>query len=583
MTDTVEEVKKRLTIQDVVSGYVKLDRAGSVYKARCPFHAERTPSFVVSPERGTYHCFGCNVGGDIFSFVEAIEGLDFKGALKILADRAGVPIVYKGKRQENKDEKDRLFEGMEAAAIFYTKSLDEKHPARAYLHERGLTDESIKIFRVGFAPEGWQALSDHLKERGFSDKELIDMGLSKKGDKGIYDRFRNRIMFPINDSAGRIVAFSGRIFDPEKKASADTPKYINSPETMLFKKSNVLYGFDRAKQLIRKYNVAVLVEGQMDLIAVHQVGWSNAVGVSGTAFTTEHGALIRRMTDNLIIALDADEAGIKAAARAARAALSAGLHVKLAQLPSGSDPADLIKAQGEDAWKASMREAKDIISFLLDTVALRSTDASGNLNHEKFRRSVEVAVLPFLADVQSPIEKEHYVRTISERISVSPEAISETLSKLPEARSVESQQKNEKNSLSAGDGATIRAREKQIAGILLWQEELSKPHVDIELLTKRVEEVMGNDRLKDIRDLPKKEQEALRFAAEAVLSDAGSISANIEATILVYLREKLNAEMATVSRELQVAERNGEDEKVAQLLEKSKLLTGEIARLTKIL
>src|SRR3989344_154783 len=377
MADTVQQIKDRLSIVDVVSQYLKLERSGGSLRARCPFHAERTPSFFVSPERGTYHCFGCNAGGDIFSFVEQIEGLDFKGALKVLAEKAGVPLVYE--RPEKRDSRDRLFELLETAAIFYASRLNDS--SREYLAKRGITEGTLKSFRVGLAEEAWSAASDYLREKGFSEKEIIETGIAKKGERGMLDKFRNRIMFPIADSAGRIVGFSGRIFpgttSPKDLATGqvertdggfEPPKYMNSPETPLFHKSQILYGFDRAKQAIRKHNCAVLVEGQLDLLASHQAGWGNTVAVSGTAFTPEHAALIRRMTDNLVIALDADEAGIKAAGRAARAAIAGGLNVKVAQIPTGLDPADLILQKGAEAWRDAIRNAKDIIAFLLDVL-----------------------------------------------------------------------------------------------------------------------------------------------------------------------------------------------------------------------
>ncbi|MDO8562183.1 MAG: DNA primase, partial [bacterium] len=267
--DTVQQIKDKLSIVDVVSQYVKLERAGSTLRARCPFHSERTPSFFVSPERGTYHCFGCNVGGDIFSFIEQIEGLDFKGALKILAEKAGVPLVYE-KRGE-RDSRERLFELLETVTIFYVSHLSDY--AREYLHKRGINDETIKSFRVGLAGDAWGEASDYLRSKGFSEKEILDTGLAKRGERGLYDRFRSRIIFPIADSAGRIVGFSGRILPAKnivpakaEKSDIEPPKYLNSPETELFHKSRILYAYDRAKQAMRKNNCAVLVEGQLDLI-----------------------------------------------------------------------------------------------------------------------------------------------------------------------------------------------------------------------------------------------------------------------------------------------------------------------------
>src|SRR3989344_98088 len=268
---TVQQVKDKLSIVDVVSQYVKLERSGMNLRARCPFHNERTPSFFVSPDRGTYHCFGCDKGGDIFSFVQEIEGLDFKGALKVLADKAGVKIVYSRGGKEQKDERGRLFELMEVATIFYSSRLTDE--AKKYLKERGIAEATVKTFRLGWAGDGWSDLADHLKEKKFSEIEMLDAGVVKRTERGgVNDKFRNRITFPIADSAGRIVGFSGRIFG--EKASPEAPKHLNSPETPLFHKSRILYGFDKAKQHMRKLNFAVLVEGQMDLLASHQAGWS---------------------------------------------------------------------------------------------------------------------------------------------------------------------------------------------------------------------------------------------------------------------------------------------------------------------
>src|SRR3989338_354631 len=429
MSDTVQQIKDRLAIVDVVSQYVKLERAGGALRARCPFHSERTPSFFVSPDRGTYHCFGCNVGGDIFSFVEQIEGLDFKGALKVLADKAGVTIEYSRGRKEDKDERERLFELLEVATIFYSSRMNDA--ALQYLKERGLDKKTMHSFRLGFAGNEWSEESDYLKGKKFTEKEILDAGLAKKTERGsLVDKFRNRIMFPIADSAGRIIGFSGRIFGED--ASPEAQKYLNSPETVLFRKSRILYGFDKAKLAMRKHNCAVLVEGQIDLLASHQAGWGNTVAVSGTAFTPEHAALLKRMTENLVIALDADTAGIKAAGRAARAALQGGLNVKVAKLPSELDPADLIlsagggsSSGGKEAWSKVIREAKDIITFLLDTLEEHSKAK------DIFRRSVESIVLPFLSDVVSPIAREQYVREIAKRLGVSEHAVAEALEKQP--------------------------------------------------------------------------------------------------------------------------------------------------------
>ncbi|KKW24080.1 MAG: primase protein [Candidatus Kaiserbacteria bacterium GW2011_GWC2_52_8b] len=571
MSDTVQQVKDKLSIVDVVSQYVKLERSGSSLRARCPFHAERTPSFFVSPERGTYHCFGCNVGGDIFSFVEQIEGLDFKGALKVLAEKAGVELVYERGGKEKKDERDRLFELMEVATIFYMSRLSDA--AKKYLKERGMSDATVKEFRLGWAAgDSWSEASDYFKSKKFTDKEIVDAGLAKKGDRGLIDKFRNRIMFPINDSAGRVIAFSGRIFG--ENASPEAPKYLNSPETPLFHKSRILYGFDRAKLATRKHNCAVLVEGQMDFLASHQAGWGNTVAVSGTAFTPEHAALIHRMTDNLVLALDADEAGIKAAGRAARAALQGGLNVKVAQLPSGSDPAELILKEGKDAWSSAIRKAKDIITFLLDVLNEHSKSP------DNFRRSVEFAVLPFLTDVQSPIAREQYIKEIAKRLGVSENAVAEAFVKLPRVPSATS------TTRIVGDTSSeVVAKEKvsnrtiQAYALYLWQKTLAKPEIDVKKFEADFKEAIGPSAFKVVGEMPESHREPLRFSAEELYGKSPNLARETNTLLKVLLKERLSHELLEISHAIQQAEHEDNAKEIARLMGVHKMLTSQIALL----
>jgi DNA primase len=566
MADTVQQVKDRLSIIDVVSQYIKLEKSGSSLRARCPFHAERTPSFHVSPERGTYHCFGCGVGGDIFTFVEAIEGIDFKGALKILAEKAGVPLVYARGPADTKDDRDRLFELLEAVTVFYASHLTEE--AKKYLRQRGVTDSTMKEFRIGWAGSSWSEASDTMKKKGFSEKELVDAGISKKNERGtLSDKFRNRIMFPIADTAGRVIGFSGRIFGAD--ASPEAPKYLNSPETLLFHKSRILYGFDKAKLAMRKLNCAILVEGQMDLILSHQSGWSNTLAVSGTAFTADHAALIKRITENLVLALDADEAGIKAAGKAARAALASGLNVKVVQIPKGLDPAELILKEGVDAWKEHIRKAKDIITFLLDVLEEHAK------SKDNFRRAVEMVVLPFLADVQSPIAKEQYLREVAERLQVSVEAVSSALNKVPIVA------KKESAEVTPPIPVAVAARAQQAFAILVWQELLPEKQrvVDIESMSRDLEEAIGTTTYAQFRSMSQNDLERLRFSVERLFGADRSPKKDAETLVRMLLRERLSKELAATSVALRNAETAGDSSKAGELLEQSKLLTARIAKL----
>jgi len=420
--DTVQQIKERLSIQDIIAPYVKLRRAGRSLVGLCPFHKEKTPSFHVSPERGTWHCFGCGEGGDGFSFIEKIEGVDFKGALKMLADKAGVTIEYSGSgNREDMSKKDRLRELLSRACEWYAGKLPGS-PAEAYATKRGLSDETVAAWRLGYAPDAWRALLEAFTAEGFTTEELLAAGLVKEADGKpgtYYDRFRNRLMFPIRDNAGRVVAFTGRAL-----ASDDLAKYLNSPETELYHKSEILFGMDVAKDAIRTRGFTLLVEGQIDVLHAHQAGFTSAVALSGTALSERHLGLMKRFSENLMLVLDADQAGLKATARSAELALRQGLRVKAARLPKGKDPADLIS---EDPKEFSKRVAdgKPIVEFFLAELAQFESDP------HRLLRTAESIVLPLIAAIPSPMEREHFAQTAARSLGLSGEAVRESLKRLP--------------------------------------------------------------------------------------------------------------------------------------------------------
>lgn len=424
MNSPVEKIKERLSIVDVISSYIKLEKSGKNYKARCPFHNEKTPSFMISEDRNSYYCFGCGAKGDIFSFVEKFEGLDFKGSLKILADRAGIPLVFDGK-SKSKETKDILYEILEEATKYFEGQFIKNTEARAYLKSRGLSDLSMSLFRVGFAPDSWRSVSSYLIDNGYKKSDLEIVGLIKTKDNDFYDRFRSRIMFPINDSSGRVIAFSGRIFGKDDKNEA---KYLNSPDTPLFNKSNVLFGIDKAKNSIRKRDYSIVVEGQMDLILSHQAFFTNTVAVSGTALadaTNEkkedkinNFGLIRRLSNNVIFAFDGDDAGIRATNRSSLIALSLDMQVKTAILPKGKDPADII-LENKDSWANIIKNSKNIISFHLYRICQETTNQ--RLRGKKIRE----IIFPFLSLINSSIERSTYITEISDTTGISEISILE--------------------------------------------------------------------------------------------------------------------------------------------------------------
>jgi DNA primase catalytic core len=462
MSTAVEQIKERLNIEEIVGSYVKLEKAGKNMKAKCPFHNEKTPSFYVSPDRGSYYCFGCGAKGDIFSFVEQFEGLDFMGALKLLGDRAGVDITQ-GRGQgpayaEAKSEKERLFAVMEEATKFFETALGftsnlngEKNPiiegntaysmeaneAREYVQRRGITEKTVKDFRIGFVPNEWRLLYNHLQSKGYRDADIEKAGLAKRPEAGetagsgattttapksLYDRFRGRVMFPISDSSGRVIAFSGRILSEKPNANGSIPaKYLNSPDTALFNKSTVLYGIDKAKQAIRERDYTILVEGQMDLVLSHQAGIKNTVAVSGTALAdsltsrenvVNNLGVVRRLSPKLILAFDSDSAGRKAALRSAQIALSVDMDVKIADLPEGKDPADLVLSDPE-SWKNVLREAKPVIEFLLDGIL--ADVAAKRLDQRKIHTALREKIYPFIEILPSQTQQGYYVKMVREK------------------------------------------------------------------------------------------------------------------------------------------------------------------------
>ena len=506
MNSPVQKIKERLSIEEVVSSYIKLEKIGSNLKAKCPFHNEKTPSFFISNDRGSYYCFGCGAKGDIFTFVEEFEGLDFKGALKLLAERAGVPLENYDPKEES--EKEKLYRAMEESTKFFENNLanPEGKPAASYgakkevleyLKLRGLTDKTIKDFRIGFIENDWRLLYNHLQKKGFTDVDMEKAGLVKKTEKGYYDRFRGRVMFPIADSSGRVIAFSGRIFSAQGGSASgggEQPKYLNSPETPIFSKAAVLYGLDKAKDSIRKNNFSILVEGQVDLILSHQAGFRNTVATSGTALSdstiskenvVSNLGLIRRLSSNIVLAFDADKAGFNAVNRAGKIALSFGMDVKVASMPDGVDPADLISKDGANTWKEAIKNSKHIIEFLLNkTLKDFGTDS------RKAGREIKEKVLPYVNALESSIEKAHFLKKISDASQISEAALKEDLAKIEKEFQFEKEEIKNADKL---ENKVFRKDyiERRLLGIILWQKKIAKPIIDVERITKELANIFN--------------------------------------------------------------------------------------------
>lgn len=469
--DSVMRIKERLSIEEVVKPYVKLRRAGRSLTGLCPFHKEKTGSFHVSAERGTYHCFGCGEGGDIFAFIEKVEGVDFKTALRQLAERAGVPLErYTGAEGGERDKKERLREIMARAAQWYVAQLPTS-AAHPYALSRGLTEETIAAWGLGYAPDTWRALLEALGAEGITREELLAAGLIKEADGKpgtYYDRFRNRLTFPIRDAMGKVVAFTGRALSGD-----DLAKYLNSPETPLYAKSEVLFGMDRAKDAIRLRGFALLVEGQMDLLLAHQAGFTNTIALSGTALTERHLALIKRYSDNLMLVLDADTAGLSATAKSAQLALRNGLRVKAVRLPAGQDPADLIRADVAD-FTARVKAAQPVVEFFLAVLAEREQDP------HRLVRVAEQVVLPLIAAVQSPMEREHFITETARSLSLSSEAVRASLRALGTSQAPVEAQRPRAAERAPTRSARAQREEQLLAARAAYRDTPLANHIETE-------------------------------------------------------------------------------------------------------
>ena len=431
---TIDEVKAKIDIVDLVSeAGVKLRHAGKNYTGFCPFHANKnTPAFVVWPETGTWRCFGeCNEGGDIFKFVMKKDGIDFKEALQKLADKAGVKVEkFEHAAPEVKEANEHLRKLLEDAIIFYRSHLFNNKDVLTYLREkRGLKDVTIESFGLGYAPNGWDNAIKHFTARGYSEHDLFDAGLlTERDDKKHYDRFRNRIMIPIRDENGKMAGFGARIVDPN-----DIPKFLNSPETPIFSKGRLLYGLDRARKPIRAADQAVIVEGYMDVIAVHQAGYENVVSPMGTALTEDQLRLLKKFTRRIVLALDPDTAGQKAVLRGLDAARSAmdregelgfdarGLlknearlqaDLRVASMPDDLDP-DEIVARNSEEWKQLIENAKPIVTHVMDTLA-----AGQDLTDAKVKNQIAAQVLPLIEDLPNPMERDTYRQALARMLRV---------------------------------------------------------------------------------------------------------------------------------------------------------------------
>ena len=488
---TIEEIKDRLNIVDVISSYLPVKKSGTNYKVSCPFHKEKTASLMVSPSKQIWHCFGCGEGGDVFGFVMKYENLEFGEALKLLAEKAGVELPKYAPRDAAIDKhKEVLYKANDFAARFYHEVLLKSsigEQARKYLQDRGLKPETIAAWEIGFAPGDFHTLQNFLLKKGYIEKDLLEAGVLSRGERGqVFDRFTNRITFPIFNYSGQIVGFTARILD----ADAKTAKYINTSETPIYSKSRVIFGLDKAKQEIRRQDCAIVVEGNMDVIACHQAGFKNVVGSSGTAFTFGQLQSLSRLTKNLKFAFDTDQAGLTATRRALDLSLQLGFSVYVVKIEGAKDPDELLK-KDPAAFKKALEDAPLYLDFFFDK-AFENYDPNSIQN----KKQIVVSLLPLVQKLADPLEISHYVRILAQRLGTTEKTIYEILAKnKPKADRFAQPQPQQNPAPKVLVKNRTELLEQKLLGYALFREDLRKEilaaGIKDQLRTEQINQILG--------------------------------------------------------------------------------------------
>lgn len=443
----IDEVVARNPIEDVVGQYVNLKRSGANLFGLCPFHGEKTPSFSVAPDKGIYYCFGCHKGGGVINFQMEIEGLSYGDAVRALAKRAGMEVPEDPQFQSRYKQQERLWAlSKEAARYFHSKLYaPEGAEGLSYAQKRGMPKSTLTKFGIGFAPNGWNGLVDAMKAKGYTDQELKDAGLVSEKNGRIYDRFRNRLMFPIIDVRGNVIGFGGRVMDDS------TPKYLNSPETIIFNKRKNLFALNLAKK--SKLGYLILVEGYMDAVALHQYGFDCAVASLGTSLTQEHAVLLSRYTEQVVLIYDGDEAGQNATRRAIPMLEAAGIQVKVLRMHDAKDPDEYLKKYGADKFKVLLEEASNRVEYQLGAIARKY-----HLNDDEERIQFLREAADLVASLPSPVQREVYGGRAAETAKVTPEAMKLEVDRARKRRENREKKQEEQKMLSPAQNLQPKSR-----------------------------------------------------------------------------------------------------------------------------
>ncbi len=567
-----DEIRSRLDIVDLISEYVELKKSGQNYKGLCPFHSEKTPSFVVSPEKQIYHCFGCGEGGDIFNFIMRHDNITFQEAIKTLARKAGVNIRERDSKTSIEGIKYKLAElNIEALKVFQDNLLRSRE-ASSYLERRGIDSDTIKTFSIGYAVRSWSYLYNHLKSKGYSDTLMLQAGLIAQGEKGACDVFRGRIIFPIKNTQGEIIAFGGRVMDDSM------PKYLNSPDTPIFKKGENLYGLNIAKEEIRKKGFVIIVEGYLDVITSHQKGFSNTVAPLGTALTEAHLSRLKRFAKKAIVVFDGDDAGRAAARRSIPVLFGQGFQTRILLLPEGEDPDSFLRRNGPDAFKDALSAAASPLSFLFESSPLDRTETT--------REAIVI-----ISKVRDLLIREELLRELSELSGFREMSLRAELKRV----STENRKRldNGSKSMRSGNNFTNIAGKGYDEEVLLLSAIIAFPEKTEEILEKVSLDHFRNTIVKGILERlingqsigsaiisMNEEEKALisRLAVEPGF-DHASVDKNISDCIRIIKGRIMEDSLREIQEKIRIAEMSGHDDVLRSLLMERQQILRDLTRL----
>lgn len=594
MSDAVDQIKERINVSELIGEYLKLEKAGTNYKALCPFHNEKTPSFMVNAERNFWYCFGCQKGGDIFSFLMEIEGLEFREALERLAERTGVDLPkFQKVNPEEKSQKQKLYEILELSCKFYQYQLEQSNKAQPiidYLEKRKIKKEQFEEFRIGFARPGWRNLLDFLLSRKHNLADISHSGLvvQRDGTSGAsqedyYDRFRDRIMFPVIDVADRVVGYSARVAPGGDETGA---KYVNTSQSLIYDKSRVIYGLSQAKMDIKKQDFVIIVEGNLDVIASFSAGVKNVVAVSGTALTKEQINIIKRYTKNFKLCFDMDEAGQKAVTKSVQLCLAENIDTEIVLLPAGFKDVNDLVIEKPKAWPEAIKKSEQVMDYFFETISNKH-----DKNNPKGKKKIAHELLNIIKDISDPIEQSYWLRKLAEKLDIQEDVLTEVLERVKVKEDKLNQRKEEKQedqSIKTGKPKIIQLQERILGLAVLYPKQLGSQIKDfkIELLDREHQDIWKKiltGKTKKISDkLGQLEtQISYNYNQEGVQENEINPVKDWEEVFKELKIIRKEGELSDIIKDIKTAEDNDDEENLDALMEEFSKISNQLEKLKK--